>query len=221
MIAKQIINDTIPTMGISDSAGRALHYMEFFRVSHLPVVNGKKYIGLLSDEAVFNLKKDELSIEQCQIEKANTFVYETQHVYDVLELMHRFKWSMVVVVNSKKQFLGAIGMNHLLSALAKITSIDQSGSIIVLKLGIRDYSLGQVAQIIEGQDVKILSTYVQNCTDQIHLKLTLKLNTTQIDGVRQALERFNYKIEAIFAEHQTMDELYKDRLDAFLHFLNI
>lgn len=221
MIAKDIYNDTIPALSVLDSADRAMYFMEFFRVSNLPIVNNQNYLGMVTDEVLMDLAKDQHLLKKCKIIKDSTFVYEDQHIYDVVLQMSLYQMSLIAVLDRKNNYLGCIGPLELIDAIGKITSLDQSGSILVLKMGIRDYALSEIAQIIESHQVKILSLYIQSCEDQLNIKVTLKLNTNDLTSIRATFERYNYKIDAVFSENQVIDDLYNGRLDEFLHYLNI
>ena len=52
MIAKELISESIPPIKPDDSGIRALKWMEEFKVSHLPVVDGRDFLGLISDDDI-------------------------------------------------------------------------------------------------------------------------------------------------------------------------
>ena len=52
--------------------------------------------------------------------------------------------------------------------------MDQPGGIIVLEVVDRDYSLSQIAQIVESNNVKILSMYITSSPGSTQLEVTLK-----------------------------------------------
>jgi len=221
MIAKEIYSDSIPALSVNDSAQRALYFMEFFRVSRIPIINDDIFIGMLEEENIIDIEKESSLISECKISLEHAFVGEYQHIYDVVSLVVQYKLSLVAVVDADNNYLGAITPLDLLSSTKEITSIDQSGSILVLEIGIRDYVLSEIAQIAESNHIKILSSYIKTCTDQLNLKLTLKLNTNKLTGFKKTLERYSYKIVAVFSESEMTDELENNRLDEFLHYLNI
>jgi signal-transduction protein with cAMP-binding, CBS, and nucleotidyltransferase domain len=221
MIVSQILTDTIPNLSAEDSAQRALHYMEFFRLAHLPICDGRNYVGLVQDESILAVDQSEFRIKACELQLKNTFVYDYQHAYDALFLMSQYKLTLVAVVDEDMNFMGSISQADLINAISQMTSIDQSGSILVLKTGIRDYSLSEISQIVESNQVKILSSYIQTCPNQTHIRVTLKLNTNDLDAIKLTFERYSYTIEAVFSENKVLDEMYKSRLDEFLHYMNI
>jgi len=221
MIASEIHSDTIPALSINDSAKRALYLMGFFKVTSIPIVNDGEYIGMLNEEQILDIEKEAFKISECNITKENNFVDAQQHIYNIISKVDQYKLSLVAVVDDNNIFLGTITPLELISATAKITSIDPTGGIIVLKMGIRDYTLGEIAQICENNQIKILSSYVQSCKDQVNIKLIIKLNTNDLVALKLDLERYNYKIESIILENRVIDELEQNRLDEFLHYLNM
>ena len=85
----------------------------------------------------------------------------------------------------------------------------------------RDYSLSEISRLIEGEGAKILgSTIRDDGTDPQKLKLTIKINQTDLSRIVATLERFDYKIIARFQEPKVIDA-DKERLDILLRYLNI
>ena len=57
MIARELVNDSIPPLKLSDTGLKALNWMEEFRVEHLAIVDGVSYIGLISEEDILKLSE--------------------------------------------------------------------------------------------------------------------------------------------------------------------
>ena len=53
MLAIDLISEIVPAVKKDDKTLEALNWMDVFKVSHLPVVDGKQYIGLISDSDIF------------------------------------------------------------------------------------------------------------------------------------------------------------------------
>jgi hypothetical protein len=91
---------------------------------------------------------------------------------------------------------------------------------LVLELNIHDYSLSEIARIVESNDAKILSLYISSHIDSNKLELTVKINRTDLSPIIQTFNRYNYTIKASFHQSEYVDDL-KDRFDSFMSFLNI
>ena len=54
MIAENLISESIPTVTLDELGSKVLMLMEIFRVSHLPVVMGHEYLGVVSDKDIYD-----------------------------------------------------------------------------------------------------------------------------------------------------------------------
>jgi acetoin utilization protein AcuB len=220
MLAKDLISDSVPVLKTSDTGIQALNWMEISRISHLPIVNNKEFLGLISDNDIYDLNMAEEPIGNHYLSLSKPYVTENQHVYEVIELVSRLKLSVIPVLDDKKHYLGLITLHDLMQGFAKITAVEKRGSIIVLELNDNDYYLSQIAQIVEGNDAKILSLYVSFSDDSTKLEVTIKLNVTDIAGIIQTFVRYNYIIKAHFKEESDFNSLYQNRYDSFMRYLN-
>jgi CBS domain-containing protein len=221
MIAKQIISLTIPNLSPNDSIEKALNLMETFKVSHLPVVLNKDFFGLVSESILIDVKNTEQLIGDTIFPLTDIYITDNQHIYDAINIISDNKLSILPVLNFENKFLGSINLPDLLIALKQMTSIENIGSIIILEVGNNDYSLTEIANIVESENIKVLSSYVNFDIKNQNIQITLKLNTNEILAVLKSFERFNYTIKSVFANNKINSDIYKDRLDELLFYLNM
>jgi hypothetical protein len=98
--------------------------------------------------------------------------------------------------------------------------INQPGGIIVLNLNKTDYSLAQVAHVVESNNAKVLSSYVFERSETGMLELTLKVNREEVGSIVQSLERYDYQVIAYFQESAHLEDL-KGRYDELMRYINI
>jgi hypothetical protein len=99
-------------------------------------------------------------------------------------------------------------------------SVENPGGVIVLELNQHDYSVTQIGSIIESNDTKILSLHVSSQPDSTKLEVTIKVNREDLSGILQTFNRYNYAVKASF-QNRDFNKGMDDRLNEFLHFLNI
>jgi acetoin utilization protein AcuB len=128
---------------------------------------------------------------------------------------------VVPVLDSKNNYKGVITSNDLIRHIAGISSMDQPGGIIVLDVVDRDYSLSQIAQIVESNNVKILSMYITSSPGSTLLEVTLKVNTSDLVSVIRTFERYNYEVKTWVTDNDSMDRFYSERFDLLMKYLNI
>jgi len=220
MLAKDLISDEIPVLRTSDTAIEALNWMEVFRISHLPIVNNEEYLGIISDADIFDLNKPEEPIGNHKLSLNRTSVRSDQHIYEIMEVAARLKLTVVPVLDHHNKFLGVVQMTGLLHYFAKLSAIEKPGGIIVLEITESDYSMTEISQIVESNNAKILSMYVHSLQDSTKLEVTLKVNLTDITPIIQTFNRYEYDVKASFMEFDEQDDLYNERYDLFMKYLN-
>jgi CBS domain-containing protein len=221
MVAKDLISEVVPSLKTSDSGQTALNWMEIFRISHLPIVNNLDFLGLISDSDIYDMNQPEEPIGNHSLTLFKPFVTTEQHLFEVIGLASRLKLSVVPVLDDKSHFKGVITTTDLVRYLAGISSMDQQGGIIVLELIERDYSLSQIAQIVESNNVKVLSMYVTSPPDSTKLEVTIKVNTNDLVSVIRTFERYNYDVKTWVTADDSMDRFYSERFDLLMKYMNI
>jgi acetoin utilization protein AcuB len=220
MLAKDLISIDIPPLKVSDDGKKALEWMEEFKVSHLPVIDKTHYVGLVSDAELIDLITPGEHISKIRRTLSKPFVYEQQHAYEVLKMYTLLKITSIPVIDVKEHYVGVITMQKMLDYFAELTAAQEPGSLIVLDLHQRDYSLSQISQIVESNGAKVLSLFLTPRTDSTELEVTIKLNSMDVAAVLQTFERYGYTVKASFSQN-TSNKALKDRYDALMHYLNI
>jgi len=220
MIVKELITREIIPLMTSDSCTVALSQMDEYRVYHLPVVNDSQLLGVISESDILGHGIVTDPVGALPLSLNNAFLAETQHVFDALILISEMHLSLVPVTDSKGNYLGVITLPNLVAFLAANSSMLNPGGILILEMAETNYSLAEIAQIVESNDAKILTMCVTSKPDSTLIDVTLKLNVVDLVPVIQTLERFNYTIRATFGERDDLDDL-RERYDSLMNFLNI
>ena len=221
MVAKDLISEVIPSLKTSDLGQTALNWMEIFKISHLPIVNNQEFLGLISDTDIYDMNQPNEPIGNHVLTLYKPFVTTEQHIFEVIGLASRLKLSVVPVLDAKNNYKGVITSTDLIRHIAGISSMDQPGGIIVMEVPDRDYSLSQIAQIVESNNVKILSMYITSSPASTQLEVTLKVNTSDLVSIIKTFERYNYDVKTWVSDNDSMDRFYSERLDLLMKYLDI
>ncbi len=220
MIASSLINDGILPLKTSDTGKTALSWMEDYKLSHLPIVNNETFLGLISEMDIYNLNNFDEPLGNHKLSLKNPYVNEHQHIYDVLQLIDEENLTLVPVLDDKKKYLGVVTLKSLVSAFAHTLSVDNPGSIIVLEMSYNDYSLTEIANIVESNDAKILSIFLLSHPESVKMDVVVKLNRQEIDSIVKTFVRYNYFVKEIYTEDIDSEDL-KERYDSFIKYLNV
>ena len=100
-----------------------------------------------------------------------------------------------------------------------ITMKDKNNFMVNLFTSTITRSLTEIANIVESNNTKILSSYVTSTPESTKMELTLKLNTSDIVSIVKDLERFDYLITASYKEDES-DVDFLERYEQLMRFLN-
>jgi predicted transcriptional regulator len=221
MIAKDLISDSIPVVKTSDTGNTALQWMEMHRVSHLPIVNNEEFLGLISDTDIYDNNCGEDPIGNHNLSLVRPFVFENQHIFEVMDLCAKLKLTIIPVLDVNKNYLGSISLFKMVTEFSRMTNIEKAGSIIILEMTILDYSLHEISGIVESNNAKIIMSYISDFENSTQIYVTLKIDVTDIASILQTFERYDYKVKASFLAENMLKVFYDDRYDSFINYLNI
>ena len=219
MIAGKLVTDTIVPLRTSDTGETALGIMSDFYVRHLPIVNNEQLLGLISEDDILEhdvnepVGSYELSIRRPQV-KYN------DHLYEIMRQLSEHQLTVIPVVDVEGNYVGMVTQEDVLNYFARLASFSDPGTILVLEVPSRDYSLAEICRLIEGEDTRVLSAFVSNNSDGTVLNVTLKLNRSYIQRVLATLDRFSYVVIASFNE-QELYETLQDNYNSLMYYLDV
>lgn len=221
MLTKDLATNDIQALHDTDTIKDALEIINKNKVSHVPVISKhNEYIGLFEEEMADNFPVDTLLKEVTLLDAVSTRIYEYQHFYQVFDLIYSENLSLIPVLNDNNIYTGCITQQVILENIANVLSLHEYGGIIVLEIKYRDYSLTQIAQIIESNGAKILTLCTTTDATNESFEVTIKVNTSEITSILETFMRYDYTVKSFFGEYNKLEDLYRTRIDDFLKYIN-
>ena len=220
MLAAELLSNALPPVRTSDTIQQVAERMAEFKLRHLPIVNEEQFLGLISDDDLIEPADNQQPIGGLYLLLQTAYVFENQHVYDVIRLFYEQHLTVVPVLDLKKNYLGLITLTSMNECFATITSVAERGGIIVLEVSNRNNSLAQMAQIVESDNAQVLSSYIRSFPDSTRLEVTLKVNKQDISAIVASFRRYDYTVKATFNFTPVHDDSM-DRFDSFMNYLNL
>jgi len=219
MIAGTLISNDIIPLRTSDTGEEALAMMNEFGVRHLPIVNNKHLLGVISEDDILNYNVAE-ALGSYSLSLYRPYVKERDHLFEVMKVLANQRLSLIPVTNEEEEYIGFVTQDDLLQYFAATAAFTETGSIIVLELQRRDYSLVEIARIVESESANIISSFITTNADPFLMDVTIKINRPDIQHIIATFERFNYRVKASFVENDFQDSL-KERYDLLMTYLNV
>ena len=220
MIAKKLINETIPPLKLSDDGEKALAWIAEFHVHHLPVVDGQQYLGIISEYTIYDTNETSKPLSNYDFSEDPPKVYEYDHIYEVMKIMKTHKLTVMPVLDEENQYVGLITLDTITDHLSHAQGMQEPGGIIILEMNMNDYVLSEIARLVESNNARILSMYVTSHPGNASMDVTLKINKTDLSSILPTFERFDYNIKAYYQEEDYLEDV-QERFDEFMNYLNI
>ena len=218
MLSQKLIATDITPAHPKDRGVNVMSLMDEFKVLHLPVVENGKLLGIVSEEDLWSMHNQEKPIKNIIQRLKQAQVTFEHDVFEIVKLVNEHDLSLIPVVD-KGRYMGAISIRSILKALASIVAMQSDGGVLILEMNKNDYYMSEMAQIVEGNGAKILSSYISNHRENKMLKVTLKLNVNDLKPIIQTFERYQYTITAHYDQSESNNDLH-DRYDSLMRYLN-
>lgn len=219
MTAEALISDALVPLRPTDTGEEALGIMNEFYIRHLPLVRGGQLVGVLSEDAILDADPMQ-EVGQYRLPAQPPSVFPDDHLYDVMKMLVEYKLTVVPVIDREGTYLGMVTNEDLLKFFGESSTFRDPGSIVILEMGRQDYSLAEIARIVESEGAVILSSFVAADTDSNRVEVTIKVNSQSIAATLATFERFNYNVKASFNEKQLQESL-RERYDSLMNYLNV
>ena len=219
MIASQLLSNDLVPLRTSDTGEDALAMMRDFLVQHLPIVNDRALLGLLSEDDVLDHDVND-AVGSYALSLPYARVRDGDHLYEVMRLVAEYDLTAVPVVEHNGDYGGLITAADLLNYYARTATFTETGSILVLEVQRRDYALSEIARIAESENAIILSSFVESMGEGSLLQVTIKVNHEHVEGIISTFQRYGYEVKATFNEGVAVDTL-RERYDALISYLNV
>src|SRR5690242_4573792 len=143
MLTGELQSQTLPYLHLHDKVYQALQLMNDNQVTHLPIVDGDKYVGIISEDDLLLVDNDHSELNLLQQSFGNVSVKNSEHFLKALQLAAENGLSVVPVVDNENDLAGAIAYNDLLKHASEFMSLNEPGGLIVLEMNSNQYSFNE------------------------------------------------------------------------------
>ena len=147
------------------------------------------------------------------------FARTTMIWLDVLEVFAKNHTNLVPVLDENNQYKGYYEIEDIIKFFHETPFLKEQGGIIIVQKGILDYSMSQVAQIVESNNGKLLGLFVSEANTE-NVQITIKISLGGMNDIIQTFRRYNYEIISEHQEDNYINNL-KERSDYLDKYLNI
>jgi predicted transcriptional regulator len=186
--------------------------------SHFSVLNEGTYIGSIAADDIETFDTDK-KVEDYKYTLEGFFARKNMIWLDVLEVFAKNHSNIVPVLDDENSYLGYYELEDIVKFFHETPFLKEQGGIIVVEKKLIDYSMSQIAQIVESNNGKLLGLFVSEA-DIEKVQITIKIALGSMNDIIQTFRRYNYEIVSEHHEDNYLNNL-KERSDYLDKYLNI
>ncbi len=212
------IISTIPVFEVGDSLKEVIHFFTHSTYSHVAITEDGVFMGLLG-EADLDSFQETSPVEEFRYQLDVFSVAPDATWLDVLQVFTRNGSNILPVVDSKNRVLGYFDLNDIVDLFTDMPFFTEPGAILVVAKPMRDYSFSEIAQIVEGNNTRLLGAFITTIEGET-AQITLKISDSNINEVLQTFRRYDYEVVSGSTDDKFLEEL-KQRSDYLDKYLNV
>ncbi|MFA6839024.1 MAG: hypothetical protein WCR12_09320 [Dysgonamonadaceae bacterium] len=98
---------------------------------------------------------------------------------------------------------------------------ETENSLVILEVPFQDYSLTEIARLIESNSAHVLNLTVMPIAGGATLLISIKLDVSDLSLVLRSFERNNLEVVYYFMREGEINDTQKDRLNELMYYLNM
>jgi acetoin utilization protein AcuB len=220
MLTRELQSQTLPSLHLTDKVHQALQLMNDNQVTHLPIVDADKFVGIISEDDLLQAENDNSPLSECQQSFSSTSVKEDEHFLRAIQLAAENGLSVVPIVSEENDLVGTVAYNDLLKHAAEFMSLNEPGGLIVLEMESNQYSFNEISKLVETNDAQITQLNTSNDPETGMMQVTIRINKPEVSDIVATFQRYDYTIKYFFGEELYANEI-RNNYDNLMNYLKI
>jgi acetoin utilization protein AcuB len=220
MLTGELPSQTLPYLNLNDKVYQALQLMNDNQVAHLPIVDGDKYVGIISEDDLLLVDNEHTELSLLQQSFDNVSVKNSEHFLRAIQVAGENALSVVPVVDSENDIVGAVAYSDLLRHASEFMSLNEPGGLIVLEMNSNQYSFNEISKLVETNDAQITQLNTSNDPETGTMQVTIRINKPEVSDVVATFQRYEYNVKYFFGEELYANEL-RSNYDNLMNYLKI
>lgn len=220
MIIDELITPRVPQIQPELTGSEVLELMDDVQLTQLPLVATDKYLALLRENDLLDWTTPELPVQESGLLAFRPAVPSQSHPLQAWRVAVQHDLDLVPVVDKEDNYTGAVTRADLREYVSKNTGYQLPGGVIVLLMKRSHYTLSELAQIAESEDVSITSVGMTEPNENGEVEVSLKTNSTDLSALTASLQRHDYTILHVFGAEGGQDDMMT-RYQLLMNYINM
>jgi predicted transcriptional regulator len=216
-ISDYITND-YKAIDSHETIAEVQNFFEEVSFSHFSVLNEGIYMGCIASDDVETFDDDK-KVDDYKYTLEGFFARKNMIWLDVLEVFAKNHSNVVPVLGEDNAYLGYYELEDIVKFFHETPFLKEQGAVIVVEKNAIDYSMGQITQIVESNNGKLLGLFISDASAE-KIQVTIKIAMGSTNEIIQTFRRYNYEIVSEHHEDNYINNL-RERSEYLEKYLNI
>lgn len=216
-ISDYITND-YKAIDSHETIAEVQNFFEEVSFSHFSVLNEGIYMGCIASDDVETFDDDK-KVDDYKYTLEGFFARKNMIWLDVLEVFAKNHSNIVPVLGEDNAYLGYYELEDIVKFFHETPFLKEQGAVIVVEKNAIDYSMGQITQIVESNNGKLLGLFISDASAE-KIQVTIKIAMGSTNEIIQTFRRYNYEIVSEHHEDNYINNL-RERSEYLEKYLNI
>ena len=199
MEVKKLMAKRLVTIPPGTSILKAMEVMRKHSIRHLPVVDGEKFIGFLTEgdlrQASLLSMVDKVSIADVMI-KNPVSISPDASVEDAAKLIFKHKIGGLPVVQDHR-LVGILTIVDILKAFVEMMGLLRASSRIDVALGDKPHAFADVSRVFKEHHAEIISVGMSNPKNRKNRVYYFRVEKCSVDAIAESLEEKGYRVVSV------------------------
>lgn len=220
MLTRELLSQSIPYLKPDDKVYYALQLMNENHVTHLPIVEGEKFAGIISEEDLLQVDNSHAELKTLEQSFSGASVRGDEHFLKAIQVAAENGLSIIPVVEGENEMAGVVVYSDLLKYASEFMSLNEPGGLIVLEMDNKQYAFTEISKLVETNDAQITQLNTTTNPDTGTIIVTIKVNKPDISDIVATFQRYDYNVKYYFGEESYENELHNNYKN-LMHYLKI
>jgi acetoin utilization protein AcuB len=220
MLTGDLPFQALPSLHLTDKVYQALQLMNDNQVTHLPVVEGERYAGIISEDDLLRAEDENEALETLRQFFGNISVKNDEFFLRAISVAGDSNLSVVPVTDAEENLLGVVTAGDLLKYASQFLSLHEPGGLIVVEMESNQYAFSEISKLVETNDAQITQLNTTNNPETGMMLVTLRINKAEVSDIIATFQRYEYNVKYYFGEELYANEL-RSNYDNLMNYLRI
>ncbi|NLP27688.1 MAG: CBS domain-containing protein [Clostridia bacterium] len=192
----------LSTVSSQDSLQTALEKMRETDIKSMPVVDNKKFLGIIFKDKILELfltdSDSEKRLREAKVEsliEEIPILREDSSFEHIVNTLRQNDAVFVALVNKEDKFLGIIPHKAIFDEMVNITGLN-NGRKLTIYLHDIPGQLAKIGQILAKNKANVQNLSVRNPKTKLDIRqMLLRVDESVVDQVKKDLERAGYRVD--------------------------